>query len=141
MKEIKDYLHLYLGCECLQPFKDKGKTHVISIHTNGLVQVAHSTGSQDFWNIEYIKPILRPLSDMKKEEWQEVWGVIGGTPHLYEYGIDEVKEGLSKGDWSESGIVMDYYTMSCVLNYFRKINIDCDDLIPSGLAIDKTTIT
>lgn len=130
-KDIRDFLVLYLPFEFTWigdavPFK-KGET-----------------GTMDLINLQYWdenkKPLLRPLADIKEEEMQELWGIIGGTPHLYEFGKDDLLKGLNDGDWEESGIQMDYYTMSCLINYLRKIGIDCDDLIESGVAIDKTAI-
>lgn len=130
-KDIRDFLVLYLPFEFIWigdavPFK------------NG------ETGTMDLINLQYWdenkKPLLRPLADIKEEEMEELWVIVGGAAHLYVFGRDELKKGLQEGDWGESGIQMDYYTMSCLINYLRKIGIDCDDLIESGMAIDKTTI-
>ncbi len=65
MKQIKDYLHLYLGCRCT--VANHFESILIGIHTNGKCQVAYAKGSC-FWEAEYIKPVLRPLSDMSEDE-------------------------------------------------------------------------
>lgn len=72
-KNIKDYLHLYLGCECVLDCIDvKAKTILIGCHTNGNYQVAHAHYNQDYWQAKYINPILRPLASMTDEEMIEV---------------------------------------------------------------------
>jgi hypothetical protein len=55
-KDIKDYLHLYLGCECLG---NNGKPYTL--------KPSHFPSN---WKegINGHKPILRPLSDMTEEE-------------------------------------------------------------------------
>jgi hypothetical protein len=61
VKKIADYLHLYLGCDCLYSDNHflKGERFVL---TSGNLFWAISA-TQDF------KPILRPLSDMTEEDF------------------------------------------------------------------------
>lgn len=63
MKKIEDYLHLYLGCECVRvkaryPYK---KGEVIKLDIDTLKYFASD-----------VKPILRPLSSMAEEEAKEL---------------------------------------------------------------------
>lgn len=55
---------------------------------------------------------LIAVEDITDEHLEELWPVIGGTPHLFEYGKDELKTGLIDGNWSESTLQMDCYTMA-----------------------------
>ena len=57
-KDIKDYLHLYLGCEAMLTFKN-GNIEKVTITTLPVEKP------------ERFKPILRPLSDMTAEEMLE----------------------------------------------------------------------
>lgn len=77
-KEIKDYLHLYLGCDCISDdinaklqsvgCEEMGEDCILSFQNND-----EESGFYGDWteaNIAHkdIKPILRPLSDMIEEE-------------------------------------------------------------------------
>ena len=63
-KELKDYLHLYLGCDCYYPPKENGEK-------GGYIKLL----PEMLKYAEQIKPILRPLSDMTEKEKEN----IGGT--------------------------------------------------------------
>ena len=80
---------------------------------------------------------LTRVENITDEHLEELWPVIGGAPHLFEYGKDELKKGLIDGDWSESDIQMDYYTMVCILKKLRELGYDTDLLIDQGLAKEK----
>lgn len=79
-KNIKDYLHLYLGCEVLvldldgQTFKDKIEDVFDRKHGKGFSIYEFGDCPFDDHDEYYqeIKPILRPLSDMTKEEREYV---------------------------------------------------------------------
>lgn len=131
MKQLKDYLHLYLGCEVqIEPsnLKElmKGPT------TKGILTI-HLLYR---WSMELhrLKPILRPLSDMTEEEWLQIeqlfvmpdaWGYYGIKDNFL---IDEPQHRFS---WK---VVND------VLIELRRRSFDCDGLTEAGLAIDKTTL-
>jgi hypothetical protein len=137
-KKISDYLHLYLGCEVRGT--DGTMTYTLSSVSKKQVLFTDEYRNE-IWLGQEWKLALRRLSDMTEEEYAELWPLIGGAPHLFAFGAEDLRDSLESGDWSETGFQMDYYTMSCMLNYLRKIGIDCDDLIDSGLAIDRNTLT
>lgn len=121
-KEIKDYLHLYLGCDCIV------SNPLINSETKRVVSVNKDTEQCEiyYWNephldgekvhpIEDIKPILRPLSDMTEEEGVEIfWQPVKGENFSIKTG-QEFKQLLDK-------------------------HFDLFGLIEAGLAIDKTTL-
>jgi hypothetical protein len=120
-KEIKDYLHLYLGCECMTP-KGIGKLFRYDIETNWTWCVFGIMGPEfeDSGHIENVKPILRPLSDMSEEEKIELkLNVVQASTinHASEimWTFEQVRILLSK-------------------------HFDLFNLIGEGLAIDKTTL-
>lgn len=81
-KELKDYLHLYLGCECIL---DDHNTGILigfdsQLHNKEVEMVCYTIWDKkdDDWMVynddssfERIKPILRPLSDMTEDEFYE----------------------------------------------------------------------
>lgn len=124
-KEIKDYLHLYLGCECeiTQPTVHKfadGFEYTYS----GVVKLS----AEILWAFQTVlyrlKPILRPLSDMTEEELQECGNMI------YDFSDDPE---LNNHKWQDFEI--------CAVEQFYwllKKHFDLFGLIESGLAVDKT---
>lgn len=83
-KDIKDYLHLYLGCQVLID----GETLVT------LVGFSHTYDIELYVNNQWLhhrfcKLLLRPLSDMTDEEMDEVWyGPSERTRYLLSKGFD-----------------------------------------------------
>jgi len=134
-KNIKDYLHLYLnsGLSGVAKMKGHDLDHYISL-----------TGWNIYANedeIEWIKPILRPLSDMTEEEANIVWKLFGWNERitnfqermmniLWEFDPPDEE---SEPDWSPGRWK---YLISALL-YLLKQGFDLFNLIPEGLSIDK----
>lgn len=80
MKDIKDYLHLYLGCDVAREHSESRSkkffehAKLIGITASevekGKTVAILEVGLDHFheWYVEETKPILRPLSDMTNEE-------------------------------------------------------------------------
>src|SRR5688572_17501263 len=68
----KNVLHLYLGAKVR--VNDTYDTAIIGIHTNGNIQVAKAYGSQDYFNADQLKPILRKLQDMTEGDGKKIFG-------------------------------------------------------------------
>ena len=131
MKKIEDYLHLYIGCDIEFGFEGHKKIGT-------LYGVHHPFGYQVFdpsspvvpikaVRPELIKLILRPLSDMTKEEMEECGNMI------YDFSDDPE---LNTWEWQ-------YFQIGLApeqLYYLLKNGFDLFNLIPEGLAIDKTRI-
>lgn len=124
MKEIKDYLHLYLGCEC--QVYEKGSKEVAckgrlnTINTSGIFDSVQVGDCYDFYlNDIDIKLILRPLSEVEGH-MQTILDLVN------KYDPNDAIEAL-KG-------------MAAAINWLRKNRFDVDGLIEAGLAIDKTKI-
>lgn len=108
-KKIEDYLHLYLGCE----FQWAGKYNY-KLTAFWLSQILKNP------DINNIKPILRPLSDMIKKE------------------LDEVSEIWIHMSSDKNNSAMQCYAAS--VKYYLSKHFDLFGLIPEGLAIDATTL-
>lgn len=122
-KQLKDYLHLYLGCECMYL---NGEAVISEISMDSryelLCSVKLKGGKKHLQAaIEKVKPILRPLPDMTDEEKKE---------------IDKQYKAFTKSKtFNDTGVVMwaAKHTQILLSKHF-----DLFGLIESGLAIDKT---
>lgn len=143
-KEIDyGFYALYIGCgyKSLDDKIPDGTVTGFSVHKEAGVEFADITFVDNGEEItiptncfDEIKLKLRPFDTITEDEWGEVWGRIGGTPHLYVYGIEELKQLLNGETPEQFGLTMDYFTMTQLINYLRSIHIDCDCLIEAGLA-------
>jgi hypothetical protein len=118
MKDLKDYLHLYLGCDI--DFEDEHG----DIRTGKLVRVKYNhqcpavidcRGKRYYRNTEELQLHLRLLTDMTEEEKKAVY-TIKGENAFNEFEAQSTLFLLSK-------------------------HFDLFGLIESGLAIDKTKTT
>lgn len=146
-KNIKDYLHLYLGCEVFVQKKQGNESLVkgrICEVTNGSnhgdwirVQFEHvvkfmyynldersSNFHTFFIGEDHIKPILRPLSDMMEEERAEFgWQDDADFEELFKDGQ------ISKNTYN-----------AWMFPILLSKGFDLFGLIEAGLAIDKTKL-
>jgi len=107
-KDISQYLHLYLGCQCqAKYYYGKDWLHV-KLTGNVLAELEQTEGFT--YQIEFIKPELRPLSDMTEEEAIE---------HIHISNEQGVYDGF---------------------RYWLSKHFDLFNLIPEGLALDATTL-
>ncbi len=112
--ELKDVIHLYIGCECIV-FED-GKiiakmplTQTMIYNINLPIAVNNNLS---------IKPILRAsfaLTDEEFEQWDNISTPVG------EMAVESAQK----------------IHLAKRLSFYRSIGIDCDDLISTGQAIDK----
>ncbi len=131
-KDIKDYLHLYLGC----PAEIHGyNTKIVDKVTSSSLTMI-TKGCK-------IVPILRPLSDMTEQEAMELGKLLLLIPHGQ---ISAYKNTFGKWcvKWSEH--YKDHWCIDGeIFNqhqtiYLLKEGFDLFELIADGLAIDKTTL-
>lgn len=128
-KDIKDYLHLYLGCKVLLPDGSKDILDYVEIDQD-IFWYSKGTDHDDkpvSPCIEDIKLILRPLSDMTEEELQECGNMI------YDFSDDPE---LNNHQWKdfEIGSAPEQF------HWLLSKHFDLFGLIDAGLAIDKTTL-
>lgn len=115
---IKDCLHLYLGCEI--------NYH---LYSDGEGYMANLTGTMiDNWeSYNQFKPaklILRPLSDMTEEEGKEVCRYTRDAQAFVKFNTAIGKEAIN----------------ATTMVYLLSKHFDLFGLIDAGLAIDKTKI-
>jgi hypothetical protein len=134
---IKDYLHLYLGCDVrVKGWKYRSK--FIELHQDGILVKDSFTTKIYFGGFDVI---LRPPNDMTEEEALELGkrlysGVIIGNPYLRD-GLWHVPYGFSLDNfWTIDGKAFNQHQVI----YLLSKRFDLFGLIEAGLAIDSTTI-
>ena len=111
MKELKDFIHLYLGCECVIGSDLSTKETVQAVSKDSVCVGINKYGVESWYKTKSIKLILRPLNDMTDEEEKE----SGDNPETVFEAAEQIEYLLSK-------------------------HFDLFGLIEAGLAIDKTTL-
>lgn len=122
MKDIKDYLHLYLGCEVSVTNLDGRYTRLI---THEFFSTFYNEDDGAFYNDP--KPILRPLSDITDDEIDDVWNL-------------EEPEHVLVMAYEKNNVVRKVALCSERTRYLLSRGFDLFGLIEAGLAIDKTTL-
>lgn len=131
MKKLSDYLHLYLGCYINRAGRIEKIDYSLLIYTD----------ANNLW--EHTKPLLRPLSDMTEEE---VVTLIYKRSNIYlnvrfvEFWMNKVRfefEYKSSSRRRTDDQSFDELDSGQFL-YLLKQGFDLFNLIPDGLAIDKT---
>ena len=143
MKQLKDYLHLYLGCECIF---EGSWYELVGIITNlpleeeqeYNVRLYNDHHGHEKSLYEDVKPLLRPLSDMTDEELLHA-GKIFGWHHLSDSSIiAQTKELMTTNYFYTKQTNIHGGTWVDVFHYLLSRHLDLFDLIPDGIAIDKT---
>jgi hypothetical protein len=135
---IKDYLHLYLGCEmkCIHPRAKEVGLNIktlrgITLNDYGELVIGLQGGNRvDYYIIDEWQPILRrPLSDMTEEEINYI-GLV-----------------LKEGTWNSEILKWKHVEPWTCLHLHPKTfafllskHFDLFGLIEAGLAIDKTKL-
>lgn len=156
MKELKDYLHLYLGCEVEL---NNGGSKVynrklvavggvddelyckLRLGKAGKGQLVHGI----FLKEGRVKPLLRPLSDMTEEEMRG-WALIAAPrenmtdDYIKKSHEDFLKQVSKKGLDAFEVNSGEFHLAFELTHYLLSLHFDLFGLIESGLAIDKTKL-
>lgn len=140
-KEIKDYLHLYLGCKVI-PLNNATMTfRLCGIGYDGNPLFVDDYGFK--CDLGRWKLSLRPLSDMSDENSEpildEICEAIGVAPHLYYQAYSDILLVIN-GQMEESSLTIGANEMAEITRILCKHSIDVFRLIEAGLAIDKSKI-
>ena len=73
--------------------------------------------------------MAKQIEELTDEDLMELWPAIGGTPHLFEYGKEELKNVLINGSCADEndepiGLQLDYYTMAAIVNILKDRGFD-----------------
>jgi len=148
-KNIKDYLHLYFGCDIFIPAKAEGEKDSIMF----------LNWKKFEYDLSDVKLLLRPLSDMTEEVMKELWHLIfkrqfiGNNirfikerTHYTEprwvlsSGVERLGIELNGNVWADSDLHHYKFNPNEVTKFLLSKGFDLFNLIPEGLALDKTKI-
>jgi hypothetical protein len=140
-KELKDYLHLYLGCKILRP--DMRTQLTMSGISGDIIHFLEEGRGETYGTVSLAKPILRPLSDMTVDEAVQLIEI--GTSVYNFISIRKVDryEVMYDGGYPTSKRTWLYHLRFSELkaeqfHFLLSKNFDLFELIEAGLAIDKT---
>ena len=135
-KRITDYLHLYLGTNCLFGIKVPGQSTTFEPSTTIDIRVLHNVNA----GLAECKPILRQLSGMTDEEWGQ--NGMNFSMNVFE-SVRSPK--LTYSDKPKHVLVLENRLHTNTLTFndgmiLLRMGFDLFGLIESGLAIDKATL-
>lgn len=93
--------------------------------------------------------MAKEIEQITDEDLGIIWGAIGGTPHLFEHGKEELRQVLttgecgieyeSEGEIKESpiGLQLDYYTMSAIVKILIQRGFQTPDFTQDGQLIQQ----
>lgn len=159
--EFKDVAYLYPQCEILEEGGNVGTILYIRKFGEELHPFINCSSNDPYWgNWQLIKPILRPLSDMKIEEMKELLtlryhpneDIFLSQIDEYKFHTDEPKRHIKHGQGvgystfrngsHYSSGTLSYSSLNPYqFQYLLSKSFDLFGLIESGQAIDKTTLT
>jgi hypothetical protein len=133
MKDIKDYLHLYYGCES---FHDSRTVKKID---GTLLKWLAASGEQP----SLYKPILRPLSSMNKDEAIEFCRVKfrygdPNAPEVYTNSFGQMCVSFGPGIKDKRCPESEEYRHPEEIRWLLRNGFDIFSLIEDGLAIELT---
>lgn len=121
-KDLKDYLHLYLGCECIYDWPYTMEFNLEGKVTAKIIEEINSpklTGA-----VTNVKPILRPLSDMTNEELEFLYYLSEGI-------LDYQKQEVKRMSTNEIYLRFGKYSEK-IFGYFKLT--DADERTNSGIS-------
>jgi len=139
MKELKDYIHLYIGCNVIDEHNfimklvgvtasevEDGKTIAIC----DIIDNSKTTGPFQELYVEEVKLVLRPLESMTESE-------------MYEYTkmASPAREGKNILPVIKAGPLINHFLNKhdpVIIKWLLGKSFDLFGLIPAGLAVDKT---
>lgn len=133
MKNIKDYLHLYLLADVLVQGEERTGRLTGTMNGNYECEIQfrlvdnphHSEEEPESANTDDVKLCLRPLSDMTEEEKNQ-----------FERMVEDAQDFNKPEAWTDNFVC----EIAEHTRYLLSKHFDLFGLIESGLAIDKTTL-
>lgn len=141
-------LGMYIGCKCNVTASEyyeemKGATLQGLCIEDSSARIVPN-GDVSLYEVDFadVTLILRQWSGMQREDVEELILITGDNANS-----DEIDFAVK--DFRENGVTNflsgdidgeDFAKIVSVINMFRRRGFDCDNLIPSGLALDSTTL-
>jgi len=163
--QLKDVIHLLLGCECIGQYDDADRRAYLTGITNGgtecELQFFEEDGinvfeSPEWSDIEKVRPILRRLASMTEDEMKALWAIVFHRPFpdsgrieksymqdkknprwVLMSGVERLGIQLNGDIWADSDLHIWQQNPHLLTVYLLKQGFDLFGLIDSGQAIDK----
>ena len=133
--QLKDYAHLYFGCDIYLTSNLEGNPVYEKLTIRNLQHIHEMAEEdlQDYPEEKLTKLILRPLSDMTHEEFNEIFGSNFGDKYSLAK-IDQISESLN-------GLFfyLSQYANHNTIPQLLSMGFDLFGLIEGGIALDKKT--
>lgn len=168
--KLQDYIKYYIGCEVIVDGKERKLLTGGIFVPNEVNQIYYNIEEDDGFSMPYnedandakprVKPILRRLEDMTRDEMKAIWQLIVGRPFpesgkilwfdketstsckrwCMMSGIDRVGIELNGNVWADCDLQHIKFNPHMVAHYLLQQTFDLFGLINAGLAIDIKTI-
>lgn len=84
----------------------------------------------------------KKIEQITDEDLMEIWPAIGGAPHLFEYGKEELRSVLVTGHGPEDNpepiaIELDFYSMAAIVDTLRSRGFQTPDYVKGDGMIEK----
>jgi len=70
----------------------------------------------------------KQIEQLTDDDLLAIWPRIGGTPHLFEQGKEQLRELLITGYSEDHGLMLDYYTMAAIVDKLRERGFPTKDV-------------
>lgn len=123
----------HYGVKCSVSAAKPPKTIVGIIPNSELVFVDKATifgPTEEGYNIELVKPYLRPMSSMTDDEKKEIEEILEHSFHVTDKG------NIVSNDWRDGAVFTSQYDAFKIMDFCNKHHLDCRELIPMGLALE-----
>lgn len=152
-KQLKDYLHLYLGCTVEIDDSHVGKGGLIKSARKGTFlgfadgnriscRIGFRAGPEGRVSVFFIKPILRPLNTITPFEAAELVELHCPNAKSIKINGTEIEFTVTTESEVERTCYIDLgYGDPVAFKYLLSKHFDLFGLIDAGLAIDATTLT
>lgn len=135
MTKFKDVAHLYLGCKIYSIVHGEYFFEEMTGVNNAGFYMASDDDIVAWDELPDNKPILRPLSDMTDQESKEYCKLVYGNKKFS--GRFEIEAWMNP---RAKAYHPSFHSAVERINWLRKMGFDCDTLIESGEAFDKTKL-
>lgn len=125
MKDLREFLHFYIGCEIYDHFNDE----ILTLTPHAFA------GYMEHWDKPedgQIKPLLRPISSLTIDEFRELVDIGSSESAFNNWMAKRMSDHLTF-------LTLAQYGGNEGLRKLCKWGIDIFWLIPDGIALDKTT--
>lgn len=153
--KLQDYINYYMGCKVITA-DDNEQAELVGVSDDNAHLVHDGTGSYGTCDISGVKPLLRRLEDMTRDDMKPIWQLITGRSFpdsgrvvwfdkeertsakrfVMMSGVDRVGIEMTGYVWADCDLSHIKFNPHFVSHYLLQRGFDLFGLIPANLAID-----